>query len=322
MIEVAFSQSACGSLRMAQRYGIGNYTGSSVVFVANGQTPSKEELEAAQREADARARREWENAVPLGGNPGDVFCIDVAWSIGDIADSDIGDGRRAVLEQASCIWPTDADTHSNIEKSIRSAQSALHTILDRAAQGESVRIWYSHNPDEMCGFYWLLSKMKAAATPGSIYAVKLPEWEYSGENTLCTYVGWGKMEPGAWGRYVSLQQEVKPPLLTACSMRWAQLQKENAPLRIYLNGRLQSAPETTYDSFILRELSAQPDEFVEAHVIGTILGKYQLGIGDAWIALRIEQFIREGMFEVLTTPEPDRPIYSRRLRKSKGKQSV
>ena len=308
MIEVAFSQSACGSLRMAQRYGIGNYTGSSVAFVANGQTPSKEELEAAQREADARARREWENAVPLGGNPGDVFCIDVAWSIGDIADSDIGDGRRAVLEQASCIWPTDADTHSNIEKSIRSAKSALHTILDRAAQGESVRIWYSHNPDEMCGFYWLLSKMKAAATPGSIYAVKLPEWEYSGENTLCTYVGWGEMEPGAWGRYVSLQQEVKPPLLTACSMRWAQLQKENAPLRIYLNG--------------LRELSAQPDEFVEAHVIGTILGKYQLGIGDAWIALRIEQFIREGMFEVLTTPESDRPIYSRRLRKSKGKQSV
>ena len=103
MIEVAFSQSACGSLRMAQRYGIGNYTGSSVAFVANGQTPSKEELEAAQREADARARREWENAVPLGGNPGDVFCIDVAWSMGDIADSDISDGRRAVLEQVSCI---------------------------------------------------------------------------------------------------------------------------------------------------------------------------------------------------------------------------
>lgn len=307
---------------MAQRYGIGNYTGSSVVFAAADQTLSKEELEAAQREADARARREWENAVPLGGNPGDVFCIDVAWSMGDISDSDIGDSRRAVLEQASCIWPMDADIHSYIEESIRSAQSAFRTILDRAAQGEPVRIWYSHNPDEMCGFYWLLSKMKAAATPGSIYAVKLPEWEYSGENTLCTYVGWGEMEPGAWGRYASLQQEVKPPLLTACSMHWAQLQKENAPLRIYLNGRLQSAPETIYDSFILRELRAQPDEFVEAHVIGTILGKYRLGIGDAWIALRIEQFIREGLFEVLTTPEPDRPIYSRKLRKSKGKQNI
>ena len=69
--------------------------------------------------------------------------------------------------------------------------------------------------------------------------------------------------------------------------------------------------------FIRQELNAQPDEFMEAHVIGTILGKYQLGIGDLWIALRIEQFIREGMFEVLTISDSDRPIYRRMLRKSK-----
>lgn len=317
MIEVVFSQSAYGSLKIGQRYGIGNCPSSSIVFMADGQTPSKEELQAAQREADARTRRKLESAVPLGGDPADVFCIDVAWSIGDISDSDIGDGRRAVLEQAFFICP-----NSHIEKSICSSQAALHTILGRAAQGEAVRIWYSHNPDEMCGFYWLLSKMKAATTSGPIYAVKLPEWEYTSENTLCTYTGWGEIEPRAWGCYVSLQQEVKSPLLTACSMYWAQLQKENAPLRIYLNGRLQSAPETIYDSFILRELDAQPDEFMEAHAIGTILGKYQLGIGDVWIALRIEQFIREGMFEVLTIPEPDRPIYRRILRKTKGKQRI
>lgn len=100
-------------------------------------------------------------------------------------------------------------------------------------------------------------------------------------------------------------------------MRWAQLQKENAPLRIYLNGSLQSVPETIYDSFILRELEAQPDEFMEAHAIGTILGKYQLGIGDVWVALRIEQFIQEGMLEVLTTSDRGWPIYRRMLCKSK-----
>ena len=287
MIEIAFSQSAYSSLKIAQR------------------------------ESDAQVRCKCENVIPLGGDPADVFCIDMAWSIGDISDSDIGDGRRAVLEQASFICP-----NSHIGTSICSSQAALHTILGRAAQGEAVRIWYSHNPDEMCGFYWLLSKMKAAATSGPIYAVKLPEWEYTSEDTLCTYTGWGEIEPRAWVRYLSLQQEVKSPLLTACSMYWAQLQKENAPLRIYLNGRLQSAPETIYDSFILRELDAQPDEFMEAHAIRTILGKYQLGIGDVWIALRIEPFIREGMFEVLTIPEPDRPIYRRMLRKTKGKQRI
>lgn len=103
---------------------------------------------------------------------GRCFCIDVTWSMGDISDSDIGDGRRAVMEQASYICP-----NSPIEKSLRSSQRSLHTILDRAAQGEAVRIWYSHTPAEICGFYWLLSKMKASTTSGSIYAVKLPEWD-------------------------------------------------------------------------------------------------------------------------------------------------
>lgn len=70
-----------------------------------------------------------------------------------------------------------------------------------------------------------------------------------------------------------------------------------------------------YDSYILRELKAQDGEFLEARAIGMILGKYQLGIGDAWIAHRIEQFVKERLFEVLTPPDPDGPTYSRTLRK-------
>ena len=99
------------------------------------------------------------------------------------------------------------------------------------------------------------------------------------------------------------------------AIRWQQLKKENAPLRLVINRQLVSAPETIYDSFILRELDAQPDEFMEARVIGNVLGKYGLGICDAWIALRIEQFIKDGMLEALTQPGSEDPIYHRILRK-------
>ena len=98
-------------------------------------------------------------------------------------------------------------------------------------------------------------------------------------------------------------------------MRWKQLQQENAPLRIYLNGKLQSASENIYDSFILREVDEQADEFSEANLIGNVLGKNQLGIGDVWIALRMEKFIKEGMFTIVTTPSEDDLIYHRTLRK-------
>ena len=50
--------------------------------------------------------------------------------------------------------------------------------------------------------------------------------------------------------------------------------------RQMLNGKLQSVSEDIYDSFILREIAEQPEQFKMAIVIGNVLGKYQLGISD------------------------------------------
>ncbi len=49
--------------------------------------------------------------------------------------------------------------------------------------------------------------------------------------------------------------------------------------------------ESMYDEFIYRD---PKDEFQEAMVIGTVLGKYQLGIGNAWVTNRIEKMIVNG----------------------------
>ena len=88
-------------------------------------------------------------------------------------------------------------------------------------------------------------------------------------------------------------------------------------MRGMLNGQLVSLPEDVYDSFIFREIEAEPEVFREAEVIGRVLGKYQLGIGDGWIATRIEGMIRAGMLEPVTQPEQGIP-YRRQLRKRPG----
>lgn len=276
MIEVVFSQSACGSLKVAQH-------------------------------KDAQAFQ--------NGKARDVFCIDAAWSIGDITENEIGSDRRAVFERLLSILPTEERTCQRIDDAMLENRAALYEIRTRAARGEALRIWYSHNPDDMCGFHWLLALLRKIPTRGAVYTVRLPEWEYIDRDTLCSYVGWGEIAAGQWGRYLALQQQAQPALFSACAAHWQQLQKENAPLRIFLNGRLQSAPETIYDSFILQEIARQPQEFREANAVGNILGTYQLGIGDAWIALRIEQFIKDGLLEVLSAPAPGWPVYRRMLRK-------
>lgn len=193
MIETVFSKSAYGSLKLAQNCGADKHSSASIGLVLSGRTNiSPEELETLKADAELQAHRKWETSIPLGGNPADVYCIDVAWSMGDISDDEIGNNRKSVLEQAFFVWPNREDNEQYILETLRSAKTALHEILDRASRGEPVRIWYSHNPDEICGFYWLLAQLKKLPAIGSIYAVKLPEWEYSTDNTLCTHIGWGR----------------------------------------------------------------------------------------------------------------------------------
>lgn len=314
MLEIVFSKSAYGSLKMARSYGVGPYRSGTAVAFVEGDQLTEEELHAAQMQAEERARRDWENAVSLGSERNDIYCFDLALSVGEITETELGEQRRDALKKLASVWPRE-DLEQELEEELQNARRDLASVLARCGGGEDVRVWYSHNPDEMCGMHWLMAQLNTLKQRGAVYLIQIPAWNDQEDTTVRTYQGCGELGPGEWGKFLSLQREGKPALVEACAKHWQELQRENAPLRIFLNGRLQSAPEDLYDSYILRELDGQGEAFLEANVIGNVLGKYRLGIGDAWIALRVEQFIKDGLLEVLTPPDPDTPTYSRKLRK-------
>ncbi|RCH51743.1 hypothetical protein C4885_08080 [Subdoligranulum sp. APC924/74] len=102
MVEIVFSESACGSLKIAQTYGRGKYRGSAIsVFIRheNGSVPSSNEMKEAQLQAQEQECIAWENAIPLGGKSSDVYCFDMALSVGDISDNEIGEQRKNVLKK-------------------------------------------------------------------------------------------------------------------------------------------------------------------------------------------------------------------------------
>lgn len=78
---------------------------------------------------------------------------------------------------------------------------------------------------------------------------------------------------------------------------------------------LSYSSEKFYDDFIIREIAAESEEFNEAMIVGRVLGKYQLGTGDSWVALRIEEMIHDGKLEAMTVGARDMPIYHRLLKK-------
>jgi len=318
MIEIVFSDSACGGLKMAQHYEEGKYQGGCIGVIVShvdGSKPTKEEVAVARREAKEKAILAWESATPLGGNAADIYGFNLMLSVGEISENQPGIKRMQTLAHLYSVYPND-EGYQAAQEILKRANDDLKTVQKRTAAGDSLRIWYSNHPDEMCGLYWFMGQLNQWKIHGrQVSIVKLPEWESDEEGNIVQKRSWGEVAPGEWHRYLALQKPVLPVFEQSCAAHWQELQRENAPLRATLNGQLISAPETLYDGFILREVAAEGEKFQEAMVIGRVIGKYQLGIGDSWIASRIEEMIHAGNLEVVTENAKDVPSYHRVLKK-------
>lgn len=319
MMEIVFSDSAGGSLKLAQHYGEGSYKAAGcmgvIAFHADGSRPTKEEIAEAQRRAEEQGRAAWEKAVPMGGSPKDVYTVSLGLSVGDISDDDTMKPRLKEMRRLFSVYPDDVKDAA--KEMTDSSLYNMKEVMRRLKAGESLRVWYSSQPDELCGMYWLMYQLeKRGLETEGIYTVKLPAWETNREtNTIVRNNGWGDVAPEEWHRYGGLAEKAEDIFVKACALEWKKLMQENAPLRAEVNGRLTSVQESFYDEFIIKEIAAEAGEFREAVVIGRILGKYQLGIGDGWIALRIEKMIERGLLSAVTEAGEDAPSYHRVLQR-------
>ncbi len=318
MIEIVFSDSACGSLKIAQHFGKGKYQHRCIGVIVShvdGSKPTQDEVKAAQREAEEKDRLAWENAIPLGGNSADIYGFNLVLSIGDISENQPGIKRKQTLERLYSNYPND-EGRQVAKEILEKANKDLEMVRERAVAGESLRIWYSNQPDEMCGLYWFMGLLNQwNVHDGQVSIVKLPEWEADEKENIVRKSSWGEVAPEEWHRYLVLQKPVLPVFRQGCASHWQELQGENTPLRAILNGQLVSTSQKLYDDFIVREIASEVGEFREVMIIGRVISKYQLGISDCWVALRIEEMIRAGKLEVVSAVAKDMPFYHRVLRK-------
>lgn len=318
MIEILFSESAAASLSVAACNGKNIGGVSSAIIVGEdgeSQASNQEEIQKMIREHEEKERINWEKAIPIEIDRKYILCFPVALSIGDITEQELGKQRNAALQKLMSIYPDDIKPAAL--EMIDTAKKSLKELFKRTEKGEAIRVWTSDIPDEACGFCWLIDQLKSIGFENlDITYVKLPDFHVMPDGTVVLYSGWGEVAPHQWGHLASYGQKLPVNYMYALSFRWQQLKKENAPLRAVVNRQLVSVPETFYDSFILRELEDQGDEFMEANLIGKVIGKYSLGISDSLIALRIDSFINDGMLKPITQAKPEDPYYHRMLRKT------
>lgn len=238
-----------------------------------------------------------------------VLVFELALDIGPIDGDALGEQRLQVLRQLGAVSGVPEE---HTEKMMQYARDCWEFLKKRADQEAPVRIWVSSQPGEVCGMVWLLSKLEEIDYTGEITVVPMPEWEYTEEGSVERKNGWAETEE--WGSYVAFRQSVNKAFRTGCVEKWQALQQENAPLRVLLNGRLTGMSANVYDYAIEQAVAKQPDEFSQVDVILDVLRRY-LGIGDGWIALRMEKMIRDGMLEVAGEAPDGNPAYRRMLRK-------
>ncbi len=314
MLEILFTESAAGGLKIAGRYGKGEYKPGVFHFIVgdDGNPLSEQEMENYKRIALEKEKGKWEKAVPMEIDSKDVVALPFGLSTGDISEDYPGEKRQAYMKQLMAIYP-EFD-NSEIEKWFGKMQCSLGKVVEAVKNNQPVRLWYSDNPDELCGLYHLVYLIDKINPESEVYTVKLPGEYVRDDGTIINYNGWGGVSPEEWHLHFK-PEKMTEPFKVLCVTNWRRLKGENATVRSVLNGMLHSLPEDIFDSFITKEINKQGEQFHQAMVIGNVLGRYQLGVGDAFIAMRMENMIEKGMLTVVQQAEADRPVYHRILKK-------
>lgn len=235
---------------------------------------------------------------------GEAAVFHLALSFGDIRGEGTDERRLAALKLLFSPYPEDVAGEAACQL-YASASEAHKRLRERLHAGGLARVWFSGQPDEMCGFYWLMEQLRAWGVFSGVLALWLPDGMGG---------GWSGAPAEAW-RTAGPWTELTREQISAGAAKWRALQSENAPLRANVRGKLQSVSEDFYDGWLERAIDAQEECFQEARLIGTILGQYRLGISDGWLALRLERWIREGRLEAVTAAPEGYPQYHRILKK-------
>lgn len=288
MIEVVFSESTKGSMKIAKKYKKENMLNGAVAFI--GEPLSKRELV-----------RKFEGEA-LGGSSSDVIGVCINLDIGSISDDIFNEKRKKLIFQMlkSPIC-TDENHEERSKKYWGDNIVDLNRLKECAQNGEHIRIWYSDAPHSLCGFYYINSVLKEL--PCKVSAIKLPEYQVQKNGTVVSYTSWGEISPGKFYKFLKFEKEISQIEKYYFAGRWRELQNENSDLRAVVNGKLISVNEDFYDYFI--RINIPDTEFRMAKLIGEVLGRHQFVVGDWWIAQRIKKMIVNGELVVVSENEFD-----------------
>lgn len=194
------------------------------------------------------------------------------------------------------------------DKIKRDQKERFKKIIDAAKSGEQLRIWFASSPCSKCGYYHLIYELRDFNCDISV--VEMPKEagiKRAGDNS------WGEVNVWDIEKYIPLTHNLARAERQRIADLWKKLAKENAPLRLNINGVITSVPEDYLDEEILSY--APKGQYKLGRHIAECLVRCTHGLSDGFYAGRIIQLARQGKLRMVN--EQKRPnFYSSILEKS------
>ena len=222
-----------------------------------------------------------------------------------------GQQRQEEVHQILGIYD---ENRRETEHNFNDAKIFLDQAAEKIAAGESVRIWYSNDPDDYCGLLWFAAQLVEKKLPlDKVFLVKTPDWFRSPGGTFWFGRGTSEISVKEICRCAQMQYQISGEQIQFLAEQWWQMENENSQLRAVVGGQPVSVPEDFYDGIIWTAVKLKEKEFRTMHIIGPMRGLC-VCVHDAWILYRLTTFVEEGRLEI-TGPDLDIPghhVYRRK----------
>jgi hypothetical protein len=228
---------------------------------------------------------------------GEVLLVRDDYAVGPIKDSYTEEG----IEARKNWWRevlSGGDGDGGVDKGIVDDNKLVAELIEKlnADEEEKVWIWAAQNKHDVCGYYWLMSQLKAYQ--GRIYMLYLNNLPFINEKGQIFYPQWiSEIQPKEMLKAKRLARPITTSEFEVDPDEWTKLSNEEKEVRLLEGGKkLIQKDVNFYDSELKTFITG--DWQKASKIIHTFLNKAKHTTGDLFLLWRLKQLIATDVYDV------------------------
>lgn len=228
---------------------------------------------------------------------GEVLLVRDDYAVGPIKDIFTEEG----IEARKNWWRevlSGGDGDGHVDKGIVDDNKLVAELIEKlnADEEEKVWIWAAQNKHDVCGYYWLMSQLKAYQ--GRIYILYLNNLPFINEKGQIFYPQWiSEIQPKEMLKAKRLARPITTSEFEVDPDEWTKLCNEEKGVRLLEGGKKLIQKEMNfYDSELKSFITG--DWQKASKIIHTFLNKAKHTTGDMFLLWRLKQLITTDVYDV------------------------